>query len=57
MRGIDCLCGHHFEAMTDAEGLLRLCRSHIDAGRPQMPGTAVQICRRVAAGACVAATV
>jgi hypothetical protein len=57
MRAIDCLCGRHFEARTDGEGLLRLRRSHMDGGRPQMQATAVQMCRRIAAGACVAATV
>jgi hypothetical protein len=41
---------------NEIERAAALC-SHMDAGRPQMQATAVQMCRRIAAGACVAATV
>jgi predicted small metal-binding protein len=50
MRGIDCPCGHHFEAVDDEE-LFRLCREHVDRDHPEMQRTDEQIRERIAADA------
>jgi hypothetical protein len=56
MQGIDCPCGHHFEADTD-EQLFRLCRDHIDRDHPEMEHTDEQLRARIAADAYDVATV
>jgi rhodanese-related sulfurtransferase/predicted small metal-binding protein len=50
MRGIECPCGHHFEAADDDE-LFRLCREHVDREHPEMQRTDAQIRERVAGDA------
>lgn len=56
MRAIDCPCGHHFGAAED-EGLLRLCREHVDAEHPEMQHSDEQIRERIVADAYDAAVV
>jgi predicted small metal-binding protein len=46
MRGIECPCGHHFEA-DDDERLFRLCREHVDRDHPEMQRTDEQIPERI----------
>ena len=50
MRGIDCPCGHQFQAETDAE-LFGLCREHVDREHPEMERTDEQIRERIGADA------
>ena len=56
MRGIECPCGHHFEAADDY-GLFRLCREHVDRDHPGMERTDEEIRDRIAADAYDVATV
>jgi predicted small metal-binding protein len=46
MRAIECPCGHHLEAESDAE-LFRLAREHVDRDHPEMQRSDEQIRQRV----------
>jgi hypothetical protein len=50
MRGIECPCGHHFEA-DDDERLFGLCREHVDRDHPEMQRSDEQIRERIDADA------
>jgi predicted small metal-binding protein len=47
MRGIDCPCGHQFEA-ADGQELFRIVREHVDRDHPELERTDEQLRQRIA---------